>query len=460
MQLCTLFVILIVSALTVNAAIDSDLITSLPGFGQTPTKQYSGLIPVDDAKTIFLHYWFVESSGNPATDPVVVWLNGGPGCSSLEGYLFELGPLHFTGNFDSTGVPTLEVNPYSWSNIANVIFIESPAGVGFSFAVNGSTTTSDDITAANNYGFLLNWFASFSEYANNDFFVTGESYAGMYVPTLADRILVGNAAGKPKINLKGFAVGNAVNGADYDTSVPFYWGLGMFSQVTYERIIKYCGSLQPTNVSSDCQSAMDQAMTEVDQINNIYDVYDTCPQPVTAVQPRVPLTPTQEQLLARGADNQRYLPKTVGAPQCILPNVYGTQWFNFSSVRKALHVDTVNLQSWGLCYGIDYHANHGSLLGQYPSWAKQLRILVYSGDVDGCVPHVFTEQWTTNLGFPIKTPFRPWTLNDQVMGYAITFDVNDFTFLTVKGAGHMVPQTRPPAALAMFTRFIKNQPYE
>jgi len=195
-------------------------------------------------------------------------------------------------------------------------------------------------------------------------------------------------------------------------------------------------------------------MTEVDSINNIYDVYDTCPQPVTA---RAPLTPFQERIMARSAKTARTT--GVGAAQCILPNVFGTQWFNHTSVRQALHIDSVNLQSWGLCYGIDYRFGHGSLLGQYPEWAKALRILVYSGDVDGCVPHVFTEQWTTALGFPIKTPFRPWTLNDQVMGYAITFDVNGFTFLTVKGAGHMVPQTRPPAALAMFTRFIQNQPY-
>ena len=95
------------------ADVPGDLIDSLPGYGKTPSKQYSGLIPVDDAKTVFLHYWFVTSTGNPTTDPVAVWMNGGPGCSSLEGFLTELGPFMFTGQRDSTGLPTLTDNPVS-----------------------------------------------------------------------------------------------------------------------------------------------------------------------------------------------------------------------------------------------------------------------------------------------------------------------------------------------------------
>jgi len=58
------------------AAIDADLVAELPGYGKTPTKQYSGFLAADAKQTVFLHYWFVESSGNPATDPVLVWLNG------------------------------------------------------------------------------------------------------------------------------------------------------------------------------------------------------------------------------------------------------------------------------------------------------------------------------------------------------------------------------------------------
>ena len=132
-----------------TADIPADLITSLPGYGKTPSKQYSGLIPADADNTVFLHYWFVTSTGNPATDPVAVWMNGGPGCSSLEGFLTELGPFQFTGERDSTGLPLMRDNPYAWTTVSSVLFLEQPAGVGFSYSVNGSTRTDDWIQSQN-----------------------------------------------------------------------------------------------------------------------------------------------------------------------------------------------------------------------------------------------------------------------------------------------------------------------
>ena len=202
-----------------SADVPGDLITSLPGYGtgKTPSKQYSGLIAADADSTVFLHYWFVESTGNPSTDPVAVWMNGGPGCSSLEGFLTELGPFSFTGDRDSSGIPTMVDNPYAWTTVSSVLFLEQPAGVGFSYATNGSTHSDDYIQSQNTYGFLLNWFKAYPEFASNEFFITGESYAGIYVPTLANRILDGNEAGMPYINLKGIAVGNGCIGHSVGT---------------------------------------------------------------------------------------------------------------------------------------------------------------------------------------------------------------------------------------------------
>ena len=109
-----------------SADIPSHLITSLPGFsGSLPSKQYSGHISVDDANGRYLHYWFVESEKAPATDPVVLWMNGGPGCSSLDGYLYEHGPLHVDETAPlRAGVPALKLNPDRWNRIANIIFCE------------------------------------------------------------------------------------------------------------------------------------------------------------------------------------------------------------------------------------------------------------------------------------------------------------------------------------------------
>jgi len=173
---------------------------------------------------------------------------------------------------------------------------------------------------------------------------------------------------------------------------------------------------------------------------------------------RVPLTEQQKHIVSQGLKRREGITDQV--PDCIQPNVYGTALLDNAAVRSAIHVTASNLSMWGVCYGLNYNANHGSLLGQYPGWAKQLRILVFSGDVDGCVPHVFTEQWVEGLGFPVSDAFRPWTFsNGQVGGYVTTYGVNNFAFLTVKGAGHMVPQYAPEAAFTMFSIWLSNSPY-
>lgn len=150
-----------------------DEVLNLPGLAEQPTfRHYSGYLNASTGK--YLHYWFVESQSSPATDPVVLWLTGGPGCSSLDGFLAENGPFH--ANLDGK---TLSVNPYSWNLAASVIYLESPAGVGFSYTDDGNDATDDDITAADNLLALKSFFLKFPQYATNNFYVTGESYGGV-----------------------------------------------------------------------------------------------------------------------------------------------------------------------------------------------------------------------------------------------------------------------------------------
>uniref|UniRef100_A0A0K6SB77 Uncharacterized protein n=1 Tax=Chromera velia CCMP2878 TaxID=1169474 RepID=A0A0K6SB77_9ALVE len=109
------------------ASASSAEITSLPDFeGTLPFKMYSGYITVDETTSRKLFYWYTESENDPSSDPLVLWFTGGPGCSGLSALLNENGPV----------VPTaesLKTNPYSWNKIANVLWLEQPAGVGFSY---------------------------------------------------------------------------------------------------------------------------------------------------------------------------------------------------------------------------------------------------------------------------------------------------------------------------------------
>ncbi|KAG6483826.1 serine carboxypeptidase-like 40 [Zingiber officinale] len=165
--------------------------------------QYAGYVTVDRANGRALFYYFVEAAKNSGSNPIVLWLNGGPGCSSLGyGAMEELGPFRVMSDGK-----TLYRNPYAWNEVANVLFLESPAGVVFSY----SNTTSDYArsgdrrTATDALVFLVNWFERFPEYKGRDFFITGESYAGHYVPQLAHAIL--NHKDR-LINLKGIAIEN------------------------------------------------------------------------------------------------------------------------------------------------------------------------------------------------------------------------------------------------------------
>merc|ERR1712179_487168 len=116
-----------------------DLITSLPGLNyEVPFKQYSGHL--DGLQGQHLHYWYVESQNDPSSDPVILWLNGGPGCSSMDGYFNELGPFTISKEDELT----LIENPYSWNLKASVIFLDAPICVGYSYSGDGGCESDDD----------------------------------------------------------------------------------------------------------------------------------------------------------------------------------------------------------------------------------------------------------------------------------------------------------------------------
>ena len=252
-----------------------DEVTSLPGWdGPLPSRQFSGMI---DAKSWGgqmhqQHYWLVESERDPKNDPLVVWYQGGPGASSMFGYLVELGPFWLTGESlaqrTADGTPRLIRNRFSWSTVANVLFVDFPAPVGFSQCgsnasctdlgccnwANGSHKSSDFTGAEDNYSFLQNFFEEFPEYYDHELFIVGESYAGTYVPLLVEHVLAGNdaaemagsgAGGARPLPLVGMAIGNGVVGSDVGNLAPFFnfeWfhGHGQFSERTYRETVAAC----------------------------------------------------------------------------------------------------------------------------------------------------------------------------------------------------------------------------
>ena len=275
-------------------AIIDDEITYLPGWGyDLPSKQYSGMIEIPDTNRHY-HYWFIESFGDPMNDPFVVWLNGGPGASGLLGYFLENGPFKLNELsliYNDTDVPQLFLHNYTYSNIANVLYIESPAGVGFSWCFGylgpyeSCPPYNDSIVASDNYQLLKIFFEGFSEYMDHEFYLSGESYAGVYVTTLVMEIENNNNAGLPE--LKGFILNNqcmgldGFGGCDNDAialTAEQLYGLGQMSHELYDLLWDVCGnSIIYGNYTNDkeCLATLIYGLEYIGGFN-VYDIYDTC----------------------------------------------------------------------------------------------------------------------------------------------------------------------------------------
>ncbi|GFR96119.1 carboxypeptidase, partial [Elysia marginata] len=259
----------------VQGAPEADLVTDLPGLSFKPNfKQYSGYL--NGVNTRRLHYWFVESSSNPSRDPLVLWLNGGPGCSSLLGLLTENGPFQIKQD-----AKTVIQNPFSWNQVANMIFLEAPAGVGFSYDTARNYTSSDDDAALNNYYALKDFFKKFPEYSGRDFFITGESYGGIYVPTLSNLVMK-----DPDFNLQGFAVGNGLS--DYslnDNSIVYFvYYHGLIGEEEWFDLLEACCTPNTTNYCDFHGSKKPQCPEKLEKIQmlvwssglNVYNLYKEC----------------------------------------------------------------------------------------------------------------------------------------------------------------------------------------
>jgi len=446
-------IVLIFSAVCLSVSLKHpDEVTSLPGLDfPLNFRHYSGYLNATNGK--FLHYWFVESQTSPSTDPVVLWMNGGPGCSSLDGFLSELGPLHVTPDGKK-----LYNNTFSWNAEANVIFLEAPAGVGFSYSSSKKYDTDDDTTSYDNYVALQHFFQKFPELKKNDFYITGESYGGIYIPTLSVRVLTGPA----NINFKGFAIGNGfLDTTNLTNSIVFFgYYHGLIGSQLWSRLEKYCcggiGAPQFCNfvtpTSSQCEQAVSDA-TEIIQGSglNVYNLYEDCAHSASG----------HNRYSVDKRNLLRLFPKSLKVnddPPCI-DSTNVKKYLNQVEVRKALHIPS-SVQDWDVCsldVELGYKRLYNTMRPQILQLINsgQLRGLIYNGDVDMACNFLGDEWFANALGLKVIANYEEWKYKDQVAGFVKYYD--RLTFLTIKGSGHMVPQDKPAEAFKMISSFLKNQ---
>lgn len=239
----------------------------------------------------------------------------------LDGLLTEHGPFLVQPD----GV-TLEYNPYSWNLIANVLYLESPAGVGFSYSDDKFYATNDTEVAQSNFEALQDFFHLFPEYKNNKLFLTGESYAGIYIPTLAVLVMQ-----DPSMNLQGLAVGNGLSSYEQNDNSLVYFAYyhGLLGNRLWSSLQTHCCSQNKCNFYDNKDPECVTNLQEVARIVgnsglNIYNLYAPCAggvpshfryekdtvvvQDLGNIFTRLPLKRTWHQALLRSGDKVRMDP--------------------------------------------------------------------------------------------------------------------------------------------------------
>jgi len=384
-----------------------------------------------------MFYWLVESQSSPSTDPLVLWLQGGPGCSGLIGLLTENGPFVATNNGQN-----LTYNPLSWTMAVNMLYIEAPVGVGFSYSPY-PYVSNDTGTAMDNYNFLMEFMNEFPEYKGRDFWITGESYGGVYIPTLSD-LIVSNSSSQLYSQFKGFMAGNPVFScvtANYN-SIQFnllYWH-GLVSFSNYALWLQYgCESNSNTEA---CEQTLNDALNEIGEID----------QELVYSQPSL----DPDNLYQDFCTSNATLEFAKDIPVGCTPDQEST-YLNIASVQAAIHAKKTK---WAPCSNkIKYTRDTSSMIPFYQDIFKKkpsLHVLVYSGDVDiMTVPFGFTQACLTELNANVVSNWKPWFVNGATAGYWEKYDT--YTFATIKGAGHEAPAYEPLQSYYMFTRFLNTQ---
>ncbi|KAJ9159383.1 hypothetical protein P3X46_024891 [Hevea brasiliensis] len=457
-----------------NVVASQSIINTLPGYnGELPFTLETGYIGVGEMDEVQLFYYFIESERSPNLDPLVLWLTGGPGCSALSAIFYEIGPITFNySNFSWGALPTLVLNPYSWTKVANIIFLDAPVGTGFSYATTLEGYEIGDLSSiAQTYEFLRKWLLAHPKFVFHPLYIAGDSYSGIIVPMLVQDITNGIEVGdKPLNNIRGFFLGNPLTDENIDMNarVIFAYRKALLSDELYESTKKDCKGEyyfppDPSNVA--CIADLQAVNYCLDKIflSNILE-----PDCVTYISPQQNISTWKiaSSLLEKNFIDVPVSTKQFSEPWCRADNyVLSYIWANVKEVQAALHVREGTVKDWQRCNSSlrdTYYVQEikSTVLYQKNLTNNGYRALIYSGDTDLGIPYVGTQEWINSLNLTIEDEWQPWFVSGQVAGYVTTYSKNKYslTYATVKGAGHTAPEYKPEQCLAMIDRWLADYP--
>lgn len=424
-------------------------IHDLPGAPKPLLKMHAGHIEVNAEHNGNLFFWHYQNRHIADKQRTIIWLNGGPGCSSMDGALMEIGPYRVGEG------GKLSYNNGSWDEFANVLFVDNPVGTGFSYVNTDSYLHELDEMTDQFVIFLEKWFALFPEYEHDDLYIAGESYAGQHIPYIARGILNRNK-NKPntKWNLKGLLIGNGwISPVDQYLSYSEYAfkeGLLEAGSDAAKRVLQQqsiCVKLLNDGGkdhvdTGECEAIMINILEETKNRNadrnqqclNMYDI----------------------RLRDDSSCGMNWPPDLVNV----------TPYLHRPDVIQALHINPDKKTGWTECNGAvsaNFRAKNSlPSVSFLPDLLSEIPVLLFSGDRDLICNHLGTEaminrlQWNGGKGFEVSpgvwAPRRDWTFENEPAG---TYqEARNLTYVVFYNSSHMVPFDYPRRTRDMLDRFM------
>ena len=385
-----------------------------------------------NSKGDMMFWWFINKIGsNPSSDtaPVIMWLQGGPGCSSMTGNLFEFGPLYI----DQTLTP--QVRAGSWATRYHLLFVDNPVGAGFSIPGNKSDYVTNQYDMATNLYLLLQNLTSIHPefFKNHDFYIFGESYAGKYIPSIAYYILNWNGNTTlthfNSIPLRGIGIGDGIT--DPSPQVTSYSTYGFATALIDE-------------YEKEMTEVFENQAAQFIQKQNWEQAWDAWNNALGLV-------------ITAGGNVNVYNVREFGNYDSSAMDA----WLNLTATKQALHVppSITFLDCGDPAYAALQNDMMMSVANLMPYLLANTRVMLYEGQDDLIINNVGAETWISQLNWYGQTqylaaPRNIWYNAEAIAGYERGYA--NLTQVVVLKAGHMVPYDQLANSLDMVTRFITN----
>jgi carboxypeptidase D len=451
---------------------ESHRVHSLPLGDHLPFDLYSGHLNAskDGDKKFF--YWLVapESEKESLDTPLVIWLNGGPGCSSSDGFFLENGPLMFEQMPSNEWKLTL--NPYSWHLApAWVLYVDQPVGTGLSFTKSQQYPTNDEEVNVDFQYFLEEFLQFYGDFflkedqkmTKRPVFFSGESHAGHYIPSIMDYILSKESESRIQITIGGAAIGNGwIDPFNQYAAADLAYAMGLVNMSQKAHLDKQEKECQRAIASAVYDSKVCFALLDsiVDQSHGATSVTQVSMYDATKIERK---------------GSVREFPKNHDVIESYLGHRSPPPGYfpvNSVDVLHAIHATEAIEQNqfYQECSDPPYYAlKHQDALGVVPQVTRllegKIRLLFYNGMNDLICNHIGTEKSLMNLVWSqgdawIMTPRFTWTIRTDSTPAAFVHEYQNLIFLKIPDAGHMVPLDQPEVSLRMMQVFLRGGTFQ